>query len=596
MSKLNPEFYAPYNYQPDYKRARHNLSTKRSTSLQTGVLTPILFRRVYKGDDFKIKPMTLLHSILPLNRQQFDCFQLRTEFYLCPLTNYYGWMDNNSRNDIEEYIEGASKWSVTLFDDAGGTGLIPSDISTGEYTFDEYRNTENMVQKGSLLQYCGVPAGFVGCQYDPSDSASVYPGIFNTINIERVLAYMDIWRCYHANSQYETLPYYNGQNWTTGASSEDMWSTFGSHKLLDQFFVSLRNLSREVSNDLNFSTILSYSDELPEYVSPIDMQIFLFGIGSYFNSIHKQGGGLFPVQHRPDLWRNLLSVTNTTVNATVKADGNGNVLISEIRDKNHFQTFYDQLYYSGGRYSNILRTVTGIRSHHDLKMPELLASQTMLIDPSNVTAMAGTETAELGQKAANIDSFNQGDFVRVRPDVDSILVCCVSVVPLVTYSQGFDPEVIRLSYNDDFKPALQGMSFENIPRGYYSALPEITWEDSSETYNLRVPDLTEIVGKNNKWMSERTDVNHCYGEFTPIFGEFEDMLLTRRYSKHGFTLSQESGGAKESLIFDMSPYVNPLDYNVVFAMNDLWSEPFALHYAFDIKAKRQVLKRDTPRM
>lgn len=594
MSKLNPEFYAPYNYQPDVKRARHNLSTKRSTSLQTGVLTPILFRRVYKGDDFKIKPMTLLHSILPLNRQQFDCFQLRTEFYLCPLTNYYGWMDNNNRNNIQEFIDGAPKWSVTLFDAGSGSGLIESTVKTGNVTFDEYRNSENMVQKGSLLQYCGVPAGFVGCQDDPSDTESINPGIFNTINIERVLAYFDIWRCYHANSQYEALPYYTGQNWTTGASSEDMWSTFQSHQVVDNIFVTLRTLSREVSNPLNISTLFE-AEENP-YLSSVDYVSILYGLLPYLQTSYKQGGGLFPVQHRPDLWRNLLSVTNTTVNATVSTDGNGNVLISEIRDKNHIQTFYDELYYSGGRYSNILRTVFGLRSHHDLKMPELLASQTMLIDPSNVTAMAGTDSAELGQKAANIDSFNQGSYVRVRPDVDSILVCCVSVVPLVTYSQGFDPEVIRLSYNDDFKPSLQGMSFENIPRGYYSVLPEITWEDSSETYNLRVPDLTEVVGKNIKWMPERTDVNHCYGEFTPVFGEFEDMLLTRRYSKHGFTLSQESGTEKESLIFDMSPYVNPLDYNVVFAMNDLWSEPFALHYAFDIKAKRPILKRDTPRM
>lgn len=584
MSTLNPEFYAPYNYTPDVARARHNLSSKRSFTVQTGALVPVLFHRLYKGDDFKIRPMTLLQTILPLDRQLLDCFELRVETYLCPLTNYYGWMDNNSKETSDDIVKGSDKWYIPLFGDTDQYDALfnPSDFVLDAQ--DQIRDlsdiqpfllsTPNIIQKGSMYQHIGVPAGFAG-----SLSDGVYPNgpgtMFNTINIERILCYLDIVRSYHVNSQYESIPFYTGKSVLGTSETDNIFGTPFTHQQLDQFFCDLRYFSSSAGNTLNF--LDHFGDQS--------------NIVNYFKWCARQGGGFFPVQHRPDLWRHLLSVTGGELQSKVIQNSDGTINIHEIQDKGHLQSFYDALYLSGGRYFNRLRTSFGMKPHQNLHIPQLLSVDRQLIDPSNITATAMGGDYDLGEMAAKVDKFNTGGYVRVRPDVDSYLVVVASITPLPAYSQGFDPDVTHLSFMDDFTPELQGMSFESVPLGFYGALPFIVTQ-SNESALVNIPDLGREVGKNVKWMHYRTDVNRCYGEFTPILGEFDNMVLSRKFQ----LLETLSFPDTMSILTEpiICPYVNPLEFNSVFRINSLYDEPWSLHISFDIKAKRPILKRIKP--
>lgn len=353
MSSINPEFYAPYDYTPDVPRARHNLSTKRSHSIQTGALVPILFHRLYKGDDFKINPMTLLQSILPLNKPLLDCFELRLETYLCPLTNYYGWMDNNSKNDIEDYVKNTPKWSVALKNN-DGPQLLPDidsdsffDLSYNEFE-QAYIKHPGVIGKGSMFQKIGVPAGFCGSA--GPDGYFTEGTLFNNVNIERILCYLDIVRSYHVNTQYSSIPFYNGIDVTNATDISDIFGFPFTHQTLDDLFLQLRYHSRDVSRNLE---VMSLANHLRD----VDNEAFEpFGaLLDYLRYCTRQQGGFFPVQHRPDLWRNLLSANYGSVNAKVQQNADGSINIHEIQDKNHLQSLYDSLYLSGGRYANILR-------------------------------------------------------------------------------------------------------------------------------------------------------------------------------------------------------------------------------------------------
>lgn len=594
MSSINPEFYAPYDYTPDVPRARHNLSTKRSHTLQTGFLKPVLFHRLYKGDDFKINPMTLLQSILPLNKPLLDCFELRVETYLCPLTNYYGWMDNNSKNDIEEYVSKSPKWQVDLYNDASDNGLMPLfqpddlvDVPQ-EDLLQAFVNNPSVINRGSMFECIGVPAGFCGSSTQNGEMVDVSGTMFNTVNIERMLCYLDIVRSYHVNTQYESIYFSNGDNWNSGGDPDDIFSQPFTHQTLDDLFTELRYLSKDVSQPLEVIAL----SESPSVSA--NARSTMSALVDYLRMCTKRLGGFFPVQHRPDLWRNLLSSNYGSVNAKVQQNADGSINIHEIQDKNHLQSLYDSLYLSGGRYANILRTVFGMRSHHELKIPELLSVSRQLIDPSNITAQAATADADLGQKASNVDKFNTSKPIRVRPDVDSYLVVVASVTPLIDYGQGFDPEITHLSFNDDFTPQLQGMSFESVPLGFYTALPSIQ-VNNEVGFNFNFPDLSIEQGKNVKWMHYRTDVSRVYGEFTPLFGEYQDMVLSRRYTQWGYLL-EDDVAAGTSLFTDIGPYVNPLEYNGVFSNNSIYEEPWSLHVSFNVRAKRPILKRIKPRM
>lgn len=593
MSSLNPEFYAPYNYTPDVKRARHNLSTKRSYTVQTGALVPVLTHRMYKGDDFKIRPMSLLQTIIPFERPLLDCFELRVETYLCPLSNYYGWMDNNSRESSEDIVEGSEKWRLQLVEG-------PQDSGEGLWSYDDYYNylrddnegqgdtsearylsrfktNPYQVQKGSLLQHLGVPAGFAGSFNGGNDSFLDTP--FNTINIESLLCYLDIVRCYHINTQYESVPFFGGRQRIVSQGDENFFAFPFTQQQLDDLFVDLRYHSRHASDSLMINNMhLAYLNSLYDYLS----------------FCYKQQGGFFPVQHRPDFMRNLLSIVNGELQASATANEDGSINVHEMQDKSHLQAFYDALYLSGGRYSNRIRTSFGMKMHQKLHMPILLDVQRQLIDPSNITAVASSGDYDLGEKASNIDKFNNGGWIRVRPDADSYLMIVASITPLPGYAQGFDHDITHLSFMDDFTPELQGMSFESIAKGYYSALPDSVLGQESGEPEIYNPDLSVEVGKNVKWMHYRTDVNRVYGEFTPLFGEFDSMVLSRKYSNIGLSFDAMSEGFNTGVYFDLGPYVNSLEYNNVFNLNTLYDEPWSLHFSFDIRAKRPILKRIKP--
>lgn len=601
MSSINPEFYAPYNYTPDVKRARHNLSGKRSYTIQTGALVPVLTKRMYKGDDFKIRPMSLLQTIIPFERPLLDCFELRIETYLCPLSNYYGWMDNNSRESSEDIVQGSEKWRFQLIDG-------PDDSGDGSLSYDSYRSyllNDNygegdtpearyisrlktnpyQIQKGSMFQHLGVPAGFSGSFNSGDESFVDTP--FNTVNIESLLCYLDIVRCYHINTQYESVPFFGGRQRVLSSGSENFFSFPFTQQELDDLFVDLRYASRNV----NARLYLSYNESPSVGLGNLSINALL----SYLEFCHLQQGGFFPVQHRPDFMRNLLSIVNGELQASATPNEDGSINVHEMQDKSHLQSFYDALYLSGGRYSNRIRTSFGMKMHQNLHMPILLDVQRQLIDPSNITAVASSGDYDLGEKAANIDKFNTGGWIRVRPDLDSYLMVVASITPLPGYAQGFDHDITHLSFMDDFTPELQGMSFESIAKGYYSALPESFYGTESGQVTVQPVDCSLEVGKNVKWMHYRTDVNRVYGEFTPIFGEFDSMVLSRRYSNLGQTSTQGvDADLTTGLYFDLGPYVNPLEYNGVFNFNTLYDEPWSLHISFDIRAKRPILKRIKP--
>lgn len=602
MSSINPEFYAPYDYEAKVPKARHNLGRKSSLTCQTGELVPFWYRRVYVGDDFYVKPLSLLQSILPLNRPLLDCFELRIETYFCPLTNYYGWMDNNSRESTEDIMSKSTKWQLPLFGEGDdGTfevlfensdGLVGAPYLTAEMFArqrDDYR--DRFVGIGSLMQYFGVPAGFTGNNQD-SIEYMYADSLGNTVNLEPWLCYLDIIRSYHVNTQYESIPFLSGYGFSSNPDVGDVFVSPFSHQRLDDFFMALRASSAHRDFDGNiFTNSMMHSTA---YNGPTDSFLEWVRLTQY------RHGGFFCVQHRPDLWRNLLSVTNNSYTATVSVS-NGMTTINEIRQKSHLQELADRVGVSGGRYQSLKKTIFGYTSKKGLHMPELLGVTRHLIDPSNITAMAETTsedgTIALGQKASNVDKFNAGGKVRIRPTDDGYIMSLVSITPLVSYGQGFDPNAVRLNFADDFTPQMQRIGFEGIPRIFYSALPEVELEEVESTGEFRAviapgSPWNDVVGKQPKWLYERTDYNRVYGGFTPIFGEYSDMVLSRKYSRDEDVPSAIAGSYMPE--FDLSPYVNPLDYNDIFALQGIPDDPWSLHITMQVSAKRPILKRWMP--
>lgn len=598
MSQLNPEFFVPYNFEADVPKSRHNLSKKFSGTLQTGLLYPVWNRRMYIGDDFELDYSTLLQTIVPMNRALLDCFELRVETYFCPLSNYYGWYDNNTKSSTSDILNNSEKWSVALsgyYDDDGGyrwAGLLseqqlqfqPDEQVPVEDAFQRYRQEVSVpianaqpraVQLGSLMTLNGIPAGFrsAGVSYDDEEYGYNLPG--NLINIEPLLCYLDIWRTYHLNDQYGKVPYVSRVVRDSGTLSEYDFFDFNtwSPQMLDDFFVDLRHSSKRRSDVFHWTT---------SQLSSVNANYRAFR--QWLKSTVHLYSGFFPVQHRPDIWRNLLSKTAGSVNIKVNVT-NGSFVIDELRTKNKLQKLAEFFDLSGGRMANIGRTVFGVKSDIDLKIPELLNVKRCIIDPSNITQMAQTENGDLGEKAANVDKFNQLGSIRVKARTDGYVMTCVSITPLITYGQGMSPFALRTNFMDDFQPPLQRLGFQNVPQMFLSALPSVY----STSAGWSSVDLVNSVGKSIKWIEEMSDTNSVFGEFTPLFGDASDMVLSRIYSQ----LSIDDSNSVD-FRFSNQPYVNPLDYNHIFADNAYRRPPWSFHMSIKCKARRPILKRWNP--
>ena len=594
---LNSEFYAPVNYEANVQRAYHNLSEKNSFTPYTGLLTPVYTRMCYAGDDFEINTGTLLQSIVPMNRPLLDCFELRLEYYFEPLRNLYGYMSNNSKESADDIVDNSPKWQLQLF---GDDGILGEGQSEASYIlpFDDSLNTGKLVHKNSLAEHFGIPVGWQGnidtLYTDPADvilpDNSLYTGRYsalgNIVNFEPWLVYLDICRTYHVNTQLPNAYYMTSLGAYTGTSeSFDIDRLFDVVTVsdLDDLFVSLRYQSRH----RDFDSLIGASDNV---VGSSEPKAFL---SKWAEKSCRLAGGFFPVQYKPDMWRNLLSKTAyKTTNVTVN---NGSISIEEFRTKNKVQRFRDAVLLSGGRFTNLMRTVFGWRSDLDLDIPILKHVTKHLIDPSNITAMATTQTSEgettLGQKGSNVDRYNGSKAVRFKCDEPGYIMVIASITPIVSYSQGFNPFLLRLSHNDDWNPNFSNLGFQQIPQILYSAYPDLASGvgPGGQSENITTS-FDKVVGRNLAWIEERTAVSHVHGDFNEWNGNYRDMVLGRKYTK-----AWETGGVYFQQ-FHLDTYVNPLAFNDIFAADNILEAPWSLHCAFNIKAKRPIGKHYRPNL
>lgn len=610
MSKLNQEFYAPLNYKPDIKRAFHNLSKKVSLTPHTGLNTIVYNRRLYPGDDFKISTGTLLQTINPLVRPLLDCFELRLEYYFEPLSNLYGYMDNNTKESTADIVEKSPKWTAQLFgndysipDDEQslyrigilGRGMLLYEDGDISYTppSDDFPSSQGIVGQGSLLEAIGVPAGFQGVGGSDVYSYTVNE-LGNSINIEPLLVYLDIMRTYHLNTQTENVYVCTGLDHHTADLNDinDCFDTtiFGAQRVLDDFFLELRYMSKHRDADLHI--------QLPISTAGTWGNTFVGRLCRYIQQCSLPYGGWFPCQYKPDLWRNLLSTSVGEVKSYINVV-DGQVSIDEIREKNKWQRFVDAVDLSGGRYKNLIRTVLGWDTSRQMDIPQLLAVQRTLIDPSNITATASSGGVDLAQMAAKVDRYNSSKPIRVKADVDGYLMVIANITPIVGYSQGFEPNLLRKSMNDDWNPNFANLGFRSVPEILYTAYPRGgTHFDTGSGEGFANYDFSSenVVGKQIAWIEEITDVNRSYGQFNTFNGLYRDMVLTRKYSDMWARRSLDGTVLFSDTRTLISPYVNPLEHIQIFQTDGNFAPPWSLHCGFNIQALRPLGKRYRPNL
>ena len=574
----------PKDYVNKVSRSSHDLQTTRRTTMHSGVLVPIYFRRVLgAGDSFKFKPNTLLQSksmIGPL----MGSYKVRLEYVFEPLRNLYGWLDNNDSLSTEEILD-RQKHQVCLRSKCLRSG---DEYHEGEYCCPSIktRNRSN-VGYGSLFHYMGLPANYMG---------KVSPDGYEYFSLEYVLAYLDYWRTYHMNTQEGSFPLLKDVTAGTGVSPFEWFS----NDAIESLFKSLR-----YQND----GIIISADSGSEYYtapSPFNPLSWKF-LQSLIRANANDYSGLLPIKYDPDIYTNLLRTRHSgSPRGRVLVSGSGSNLgfnIEDLRFQNALQRTIDRLDVSGGRFSNWMRTLWGVTTVKGMDIPQLLGVSTNIIDPQNITSTAKTEGAEVGQMQARTDQFNGNYRVQhFKFSEPGIFMICASIIPQVDYSQGIDWQLKQTNFADDYSPEFAHKGFDDVPRWLYSAFNSGSTDTDYNEDTIFIghgpaisdtsSNLDSVVGRNISWIHEMSDVNRVFGEFA--YGGLDEYMVLHRDFTYDWQFESDMNGIMTFQDFQLTQYINPLAYQSNFVGVGLSQPNWWLQVNFDILGNRPLGGRWMP--
>lgn len=569
----------PMDYEQKINRSVRDLSTVRSTSIKTGVLYPIYFKKLYPHDSFDLDLSTLLQSN-PLAGPLKGSYTLRLSVFFEPDSNLYGWLDNNTRLDTQSLLTRQRHY----FD----SDMLPTVFLSGEY--------ENLVWRGSFMNYYGLGTGSVLYDLNGDGDPQVTK---RRLSADRLLAYLDICRSYYLNRQTDSIPYiYNDAQDITRLNIGTV-----SAADLDDFFIELRRQNDGIK------------------IAPfMDSTVAQAGLRGYLTSL--DNGGLFCAQYEPDMLRNILfNVDTSKVNVVTSQNEQGNwqFSIDTLRFQNKMQRLVDRYDLSGGRFSNWLRTVWGSHPSKRMDIPQFIGTTSVIIDPNTVTSISNTYQgtldnpseigSEIGQLAGNVNQSNYKKKDRnknfhhhIHVQEPGTLVVIASLVPKVAYCNGIEREVTEQLFADDYKPTLSNLGYQPVPYSDYSLVPAI----SANRVQAGGLNADDEVGKQIAWMHLLSDVDRVYGEFD-TGGTVESWVLTRRFFDVFKWNSDDTDYPQEALqrprLWPVetrqrlpSYYVDPRDWNYMFAITDGRTDNYYLDVGIDIRAVRPIGKPFMPNL
>lgn len=488
-------------------------------------------------------------------------FRVQIDWFFEPMTNLYGFMDNNTQLETDTLVNNISLHTIR-------TGQYGVDLPTSVGYCFEY------VPDCSLANMLYLPAGW-NCRSDARciNSSGNEVSVFS-LCADRFLSYIDIIRTFYTNKQERRALFYTPvDNLPEPNSAYPIPGvTIVSQRSLDDFFMYLRN--QMVGIDLTLDAV----DDVNKDYAPI-MQL-IDG-----RAINEEGGlsngsaffGLACMTYRPDLYRSVLMSSNAPLQAQVSVN-NGMFTINALRYASHLQGLIDSYDISAGVFNDWIKSQWNVVVSGQLDRPILLSSSHQYISVEDIFATAytsaGNDSVYLGDQAGAINQTRGFRNLRFHSKYHGILMGIMSIVPEVDYSQGIERTVRYTMFGDIFTPAMSKLGFANMERSEFCA---ILPTDSS-------PAVGVVAGRNVHWYEYMTDVNRTYGAFS-VGRSLEHWTLNRQYLRD---VTVDAGN--EQIVFDPTTYIIPFDWQYMFAYQSPGAQNIFVQVAMEANFVRCVPK------
>lgn len=315
-------------------------------------------------------------------------------------------------------------------------------------------------------------------------------------------------------------------------------------------------------------------------------------------------GGLLLTTYEMDLNRALLSSNVGRTKSSVDTS-TGSFTIDTFRFRNAVQKAIDKFDLSGGRLSSWLRTLWKVKPDRSLDKAELLhvassyIGNTDIISTANTLGVTGNGDSSLGSSLAQQAGYTighvDGDTDHYLSDSYGVFICCGSLVPIVSYSQGMDACDFHLNFQDCFLPDYASFGYQGVPARELVAQLRCVNDASMSQYQMPIPpQLDSVVGKRVAWQEYRTAVDRATGNFA-IGGPLSYWTFARFYGGVAFedtgVFVSGTKGIKLKAVpntFSTTTYVWPRLYNYLFAQTDDAAQNFRLTGRVIYKGTRNV--------
>lgn len=609
-----------------YNRSTHNLSYAWRNTQGVGTLVPCMKLLALPGDtfDINIDAKVLTHpTVGPL----FGSYKLQVDIFTCPIRLYQAMLHNNALNVGLDM----SKVKLPKFNILKSSLITPT-----------IENQFSQIHPSCVLAYLGQ-RGWTN---------PIIIGNSITRNAVPMLAYLDIFKNYYANKQESNFYYLNNKNfgWTETNNIKIVSGKVTGTTAIntDGDIEEIGFLFGQLHRDGSITNKVTYSyDEILKYATATTIQgtttftfgaeskedLYVFGksyIGavlypnvnvvsspleelddlreailasgttefkissstnSYFqNLLYTNNGvtstslpsaGLLLKTHQSDLFNNWINTEwidgENGISAITAIDTSGGEFT--IDTLNLAKKVYDMLNriaVSGGSYRDWIETVYTSDYTIHAESPIYEGGMSDEIVFQEVVSNSATEEEPLGTLAGRgtLAGMRKGGKLHIKVNEPSYIIGICSITPRVDYCQGNDFDVEFETMNDLHKPQLDGIGYEDL--GLSNC---VWWKKSTESY-----------GKTVAWIHYMTNFNKSYGNFA-IEGNEAFMCLNRF-----FTPKDTSDAGFVSSNINTTSYINPADFNYVFADTSAEAQNFWVQLGFGINARRVMSAKQIPNL
>lgn len=261
----------------------------------------------------------------------------------------------------------------------------------------------------------------------------------------------------------------------------------------------------------------------------------------------------------------------------------GKFTMDELNFKQKLFNMMNRIAIQDGSYDAWQTAVYGATGPMVSESPIYVGGYSAEIAFDEVVSSAATDKEPLGslagRGATQSNTRKGGRNIKIKCTEACLVMAINSFTPRVSYSQGNEWWTELQTMDDLHKPDLDGIAFQVLPTGWMQGTTERVDEETSEI-------TSPAVGKQPSWVEYTTAVNKTFGSFA-AGGKLKWMVFNRNYRTDPEIVTN---------LDDYTTYINPAEFNEVFADKSLTALPFWVQIGFNLTSRRVMSASQMPIM